>query len=369
MGRQSKRVRYAVIGAGNIAQEAVLPAFANASENSELVAILSSDEDKRSALAERYGVTVAPYDDLEKVLEEQRVDAVYIALPNTLHRQYTERAAKKGVHVLCEKPMADTVEDCEAMIEVCKKHRVRLMIAYRLHFEEANLTAVETANSGDIGEPRVFSSVFSQQVRPDDVRTKEKLGGGALLDMGVYCINAARYLFRSEPEQVIATRTKSGDPRFDGVDETTTAILQFPKGRVAQFTTSLSAATVSSYRIVGTKGDLRVEPAYEYASGLTHHLTVGEETSERSFPLRDQFAPELVSFSRCVLENREPEASGEEGLADIRIAQAIFDSADQGCVVRLEPFTRTRRPDLSQVMKFDPPPEQKPVDAPSPRIQ
>jgi predicted dehydrogenase len=363
----TRKIRYAVVGAGNIAQVAILPAFANASENSELVAIVSSDAQKRDALRERYRLqTVGPYDQLEQILEQARVDAVYIALPNSMHREYTERAAKQGVHVLCEKPLADTVEDCEAMIEACAKNDVRLMTAYRLHFEEANLQAIELVKSEEIGLPRLFTSVFTQQVRPDDIRTRGTLAGGALFDMGIYCINAARNLFRDEPEEVLGSCLRGIDARFDQVDESTSAILRFPGGRLAQITASLGSASVSTYRIVGTKGDLRVEPAYDYTTDLTHHLTVGERTRTHAYKRRDQFAPEIITFSRAILSGKEPEPSGHEGLADVRVMRAILQSAEQGKAVHLTPFVRRHRPDLSQNIHKPAIEAPAPVNAPAP---
>src|SRR5436190_19008842 len=198
------RVRYAVIGAGYIAQAAVLPAFAHARENSELVALVSSNADKRAALAKKYGLEhTGSYDELEKVLEASRANAVYITVPNTLHRAFTERAARVRKHVLCEKPMAMNEEDCRAMIAATGDNGVHLMIAYRLHFEEANLRAIEVARSGRIGEPRFFGSELAHVVRPDDIRWRADLGGGALFDLGTYCVNAARYLFRAEPTEVV----------------------------------------------------------------------------------------------------------------------------------------------------------------------
>lgn len=366
--KSEKKVRYAVVGVGNIAQVAVLPAFEHARDNSELVALVSGDAVKREQLPERYASVEATggYEELEAVLARARVDAVYIATPNTMHREFTERAARAGVHVLCEKPMAATVADCEAMIAVCREHRVKLMIAYRLHFEEANLRAIEALQTGKIGDPRIFASVFTQQVRPGDIRTREELAGGAIFDMGVYPINAARYLFREEPIAVQAVVTRSGDARFHGVDETTTAILRFPSGRVAQLTVSLGASSTDWYRVVGTEGELHAEPIYDYADTLRFTVTTGEGAREHKFRARDQFAPELLEFSRCVLEDREPEPSGEEGLADVRVVEAVLRSASEGRVVELEPWTRARRPGLEQEIREPPVDPPEPVNAPSP---
>jgi predicted dehydrogenase len=362
-----RKVRYALVGAGNIGQVAVLPAFEHARENSELVAIVSGDPEKRKELGHRYDIELTgDYDELEKLLERGKVDAVYIATPNDSHREFCERAAAVGVHVLCEKPMAETVEDCQFMIAACEEAGVRLMIAYRLHFEEASLRALQIAQDGVIGEARLFSSCFSQQVRPNDIRTRGELGGGALYDMGVYAINAARNLFRAEPTRVYAT-SSAGDGRFHGVDATTSAQLWFDDGRVAQFTASLALSPVSSYRLLGTKGDLLVEPAYSYAEDLKHTLTIDGERSERIFPKRDQFAPELVTFSRCVLRDEEPEPSGEEGLLDIRVIAALLESARSGRAVDLRPYDRRQRPSMKQEIHM--PPIDKPdvVNAPSPR--
>jgi predicted dehydrogenase len=369
MSQKDRKIRYAVVGAGNIAQVAVLPAFANAKENSQLVAVISGDAEKRKVLADRYQLEHSgDYSELETILSRGKIDAVYIAVPNSGHREFTERAARAGVHVLCEKPMAETVEDCAAMIAICREHDVRLMIAYRLHFEEANLRAIELVQTGKLGKPRIFTSVFSQQVRPGDVRTKRELAGGAVFDMGVYPINAARYLFGAEPEEVFATSFNL-DERAEGVDETTTAILRFAGGRVAQLTASLGAANVSTCRIVGTLGDLRVEPCFDMGK-LEHHLTIDGKTTTHKFAAHDQFAPELIAFSSCVLRGSEPEASGEEGLADVRIVQAILESARSGKAVRLPPFERSQRPNLSQLIKKPAHPKQvDPVHAPAPALR
>lgn len=363
---ESKK-RFAVIGLGNIAQAAVLPAFEHAEERCELAALVSSDKEKLAELGERYGVEhTGSYDDLEDVLEEAQVDAAYIAVPNAQHRAFTERCANARVHVVCEKPMATSVEDCDAMIEACDEQDVKLMIAYRLHFEPANLHAIELARSGRIGELRFFSSVFGQQVREGDIRTRRSMGGGALFDMGVYCVNAARYLFRDEPFEVFGWQTDEGDPRFEEVDASTVALLRFPGDRLAQIACSQASADVDNYRLVGTQGDLRVEPAFTYHDELAHHLTVGGKTKEKRFPKLDQFAPELLHFVKCIEEGVDPEPSGEEGLADVRVMQAIVDSARTGRSVELPPFLRTQRPDVELEMRKPPVRKPRTVHAPSP---
>lgn len=345
-----RRVRYGVVGLGHIAQAAVLPAFAHATGTTELAALFSSDPAKLRKLGRKYGVEHRfDYggDGFEAGLLEAELDAVYIALPNNMHREYTERAAAVGVHVLCEKPMAVTSADCRAMTEACDRAGVKLMIAYRLHFDEANLRAVDLAQSGKLGDLRLFSSVFTMDVREGDIRLSARQhGGGTLYDIGVYCINAARYLFREEPEEVFASSVRGDEPRFGapGLDEMTAATLRFPGGRLATFVTSFGAAHVSRYQIVGTDGDLVMDPAYSYAGQLKQEIRIGKKQRQKTFPQRDQFAPELAHFAECVMTGVDPEPSGREGLADIRVVEALYRSADSGRPVRLDEFEKRRRP-------------------------
>jgi predicted dehydrogenase len=352
-----RRIRYAVVGLGHIAQSAVLPAFAHAAENSELAALVSDDEEKLEKLGRKYRVRNRfTYDEYDACLASGEIDAVYIALPNHLHREYTERAAAAGIHVLCEKPMAVTEEDCESMIRAAERGGVKLMIAYRLHFDEANLNAVDLVQTGRIGEPRIFDSVFCMQVKEGDIRVGPRSrGGGTVYDIGIYCINAARYLFQDEPVEVTAQMANSGDPRFRETEEMVAATLRFPGDRLATFTCSFGAADVATYHVVGTRGDLELNPAYEYAAEIRQRVTVNGRTRERTFPKRDQFAPELVSFSECVLNGAEPEPSGREGLADVRVIRAVYASAEAGGrAVRLAPFQKEIRPTLDQEVRRPP---------------
>src|SRR5436190_581238 len=221
-----REVRYAVVGLGHISQVAMLPAFEHARENSRLAALVSDDPAKRQELSKKYRVDkTCGYDRYDELLESGEIDAVYIALPNHLHRDYAVRAAQAGIHVLCEKPLAVTVDDCEAMIRTAEHNQVKLMTAYRLHFEEANLSTVELIRSGQIGPARVFNSVFTQSVADGNIRLNPNaLGGGTLYDIGIYCINAARYLFEAEPTQVFAVRASSEEPRFKDSEEMTSAV-------------------------------------------------------------------------------------------------------------------------------------------------
>jgi glucose-fructose oxidoreductase len=354
-----KKIRYAVVGLGHVTQVAVLPAFQNA-RNSELLALVSGDQPKLQRLGKKYRLEhVYSYRDYGRVLSN--IDAVYIALPNHLHREYAERAAAAGVHVLCEKPMAPSSQDCIAMIRAAQQNNVKLMIAYRLHFEAGNLQAIRIARSGKLGDLRLFSSQFSQQVTENNVRVTEGIecGGGPVYDMGVYCINAARHLFGAHPTELSALSVRNNEKRFERVDEAVSVIARFPGERVASFTCSFGAADIGQYTLVGSKGVLRSNPAYEYAEAIQHEEVIGEKTTRKRFPTRDQFAAELVHFSDCILKNKEPEPSGYEGLADVQIVEAIYESIRTRRTVRVALADVKDRPDIRQEIRR--PPQGKPT--------
>lgn len=178
----------------------------------------------------------------------------------------------------------------------------------------------------------------------------ERIGGGTLYDIGVYCINAARYLFRSEPVEVMATTAG----RAGGVEEMTGAMLKFPGERLAVFVCSFGASDVSYYRVTGTKGDLRSEAAYEYSEPLHHYLTIDGNTVTKNFPKRDQFAPEIAYFSDCILHDRRPEPSGVEGLIDVQIVEALYRSARTRRPVPLKLSRHDRYPTSKQERRYPP---------------
>lgn len=354
--RKTSTVRYAVVGLGHIAQNSVLPAFANAGRNSQLAALISDDPKKLRALSRHYYAPhTCRYEDYDAFLRSGEVDAVYVALPNSMHCDFAVRAANAGIHVLCEKPLALDEAECQDIIQACAENKVKLMTAYRLHFERSNLEAIRLIQAGRIGEPRIFNSLFSMQVKSGNIRLQKELGGGTLYDIGIYCINAARYLFRAEPMEVFAFSARNGDKRFREVDEMTSATMRFPEGRLASFTTSFGAADTAEYEVLGTRGVLRARQAYEYSESVTLEITVDGRTQKRSYPRRDQFAAELFYFSDCVLRDQEPEPSGIEGLLDVHIIRSLQDSASLGVPLRLKELRRRRRPGLHQEIHRPPP--------------
>jgi len=353
---EPRKIRYAVVGLGWIAQEDVLPAFEQ-TENSELTALVSSDPTKLAELVQRQGGVqrVFSYEEYEDCLSSGLVDAVYIALPNHLHCDFTVRAAQQGIHVLCEKPMAVSETECEQMIKAAQDNNVKLMIAYRLHFDPANMEAVRVAQSGDLGELRIFQSILSQQVEEDNVRLEPlSNGGGTVYDMGIYCINAARYLFQEDPTEVIAlSSTHNNDSRFRESDEMTSVILRFPGDRLATFTSSFGVASTSNFQIIGTKGSLQLDPSYTYLGEIKQTLSINGEKQEQSTPVGDQFAAEIAYFSDCILQNQEPEPSGVEGLIDVAIISAINRSAQmEGHPIKLPPFPGKKRPGPDQIIRY-----------------
>lgn len=352
-GRSQQKIRYAVIGLGHIAQAAVLPAFKHAKRNSILAALVSSETRKLKELGRRYGVKrLCGYDDVDELFESGDIDAVYIALPNDMHKEYALKAARAGLHILCEKPMAVTARDCEQMNAAAKRAKVKLMIAYRLHFERATLEAVRYAREGKLGDLRFFSSDFSMQVADDNIRLNPpEKGSGPLYDIGVYCINAARYCFSADPIEVWATAARSSDPRFRRAAETISGVMRFEGDRLATFTCSFGAADRGTFSIVGTRGSLTMDPAYEYAEGLGYELKVDGRSRNKTFAKSDQFAPELLYFSECIRNNRNPEPSGEEGLIDVQIIEAMRRAIRTGKWVKLASRQRKRRPTLRQEIR------------------
>ena len=347
-----KKVRYAVVGAGWFAQEAVLPGFASA-DNSELAAIVSGDPTKRRELGKKYGVPTFTYEQYDELLAGGTVDAVYIVLPNAMHREYTVRAAERKIHVLCEKPLAANRRECEEMIEACRRNGVRLMTAYRLHLESANLAAVQAIADGKIGEPRLFHGINSQSVAEGNTRLEGDLKGGPLMDLGVYCINAARYLFRDDPIEVTGFTASLPGERFAEVPEMVSAVMRFPKDRLATFSCGFGEAKVSEYRVIGTAGDIRLDPAYAFRGEIELSLTDDAgETKTSTYKERDQVGAELHYFSECIRADRDPEPDGVEGMIDLAIIDAIKESIRTKAAVAVGAFPSKARPTADQEIKL-----------------
>ena len=362
---QGGKVRYAVVGLGWIAQAAFLPGVEHTG-NSEIAALVTGHEEKAQKIGEKYGVMKHySYDEYDGLLASDEIDAVYLALPNFDHVEYAVRTLDAGVHVLLEKPMAVSVEECERIIAASERTGAKLMIAYRLHHEAGSLEAMRVVRENELGAVRMFSSVFSQQVAASNHRAKNGYWAGPVPDMGPYPINAVRNLFGAEPVEVFAMGVCTDAQRFN-FEDTVSVALKFEHHRVAQFCLTYNGGDVDEFRVVGNKGDLHSEPAYQVGVAVQHAKTIGKSRNERSFAKTDQFGGELKYFSDCILLDRHPEADGQEGLLDVRVLVAVEESLRSGLPQRLEPMQRSRRPVAGQEEKLSPVKEPKLVDAKKP---
>lgn len=352
--RPRPEIRYAVVGLGHIAQTAVLPAFKKARANSRLVALVSGDREKLKQTGEEYQIDkLYLYSEFEQCLRNNEVDAVYIATPNFNHRNIMETAAQYGVHVLCEKPMAVTKEDCLSMINEAEKNNIHLMIAYRLHFELANLEVIKLAHTKRIGDLKLFNSAFSIVVEDkNSVRLLEdEKGGGPLYDIGIYCINAARHIFKSEPVEVFAMTVSGKDSKFRKTEESISAILKFPDDKLATFSVSFSAGHSADYELLGTRGKIRLERAYRHDKSMHLKIYEGNKIITKKYSRRDHFAPGIIYFSDCIQKKKRPVPSGEEGLIDVKIIEALLLSIDLGTPIRIEEINK--RPSLLRPKLFN----------------
>jgi len=351
---KGRKVRYAVVGIGWISQTAFLPGVEH-TKNSEAVAFVSGHEDKAAKVGEKYGIhALYSYEEYDGLLNSGTIDAVYLATPNFDHVDLAVRTLDAGIHLLLEKPMATSVEDCQRIIDASERSGAKLMVAYRLHHEPGTLKAFEVARSGQLGHLRYFNSSFSQPVNYQNHRAKNGYWAGPVPDMGPYPINTARNLFGAEPIEVFAMGVRTDPERFRDFDDQVALSLRFPGERIATMLMSYSGADLDDYRIAGTLGDLYSSPAFGMGAGMKHTITTeeGKKTSKKSFKQTDQFGGELKYFSDCILKNRHPEADGEEGMLDIRVIAAAERSLRTGQPVKLDPYVRKLRPTEPQVEKL-----------------
>ena len=344
-------VRYAIVGAGWISQAALMPGVKHTG-NSEITAIVTGHEFKAEKLSEMYPTikNSYSYEEYDDFLKADAADAVYLATPNFDHVELAVKTLEAGLHLLLEKPMAVSVEECQRIISASKSSGAKLMIAYRLHFEPGTLKAIQRVRDGDIGKVRFFNSSFSQQIHRENHRSKHGYWAGPVPDMGPYPINAVRNLFGAEPLEVFATGVQT-DERFN-FEDTVAVTLKFPANRVAAFVLSYNGGDVDDYRIVGEFGSLMSEPAYQVGMAMEHKTIIQKKEASESFKKTDHFGGELKYFSECVLKDREPEPDGEEGMLDVRVLVAIEQSLKTGQPVQLAPYTRTRRPTGEQEQKL-----------------
>ena len=334
-----RKAGWAVVGLGSLAINQILPAFAKC-EKSKVVALVSGHPDKAQKLAARYGVSAKSlynYETYDSLRDNPEVDVIYVVLPNSMHAEYTIRGHQAGKHVLSEKPMATSPADGQAMIDAAAKAGKKLMVAYRCRYEPFNKEMIRMAREQELGPVKVIVADHGFNIGdPTQWRLKKQMsGGGALMDIGIYSLQAARYISGEEPVEIDAmTYTTPGDVRFKEVEETINFQLRFPSGILANCTSSYGYAGQNKYRVIATKGWFELEPATSY-TGLRMKVRRNNATEDRDLPARDHFALEMDHMSECVMENRDPLTPGEEGLRDLKLMAAIYEAARTGKTVKV----------------------------------
>ena len=341
---RDKKIGFAVVGLGRLAVEEIIPAFCS-SKHARLVALVSGTPDKARLIAAQYGVkpeSIYDYASFDRIADNKEIDAVYIVLPNSMHLEYTQRAATAGKHVLCEKPMAITSGECEQMIAACARADRKLMIAYRMQYEPFTRELLQQIKTGELGSIKTIVASLNQNEATDDQwrHKKAMAGGGSLFDIGIYCLNAARYVTGEEPLTISAqVYSTPGDPRFKEVEETVSWSMQFPGGTIANLSCCYSGHNNSTLRLTGDKAVATMEPAFGYSG---QQLKIERKLSEKvnaetqlKLPPKSQFALELDHMALCIRNNTKPHTGGEEGLQDLKLIEAIYHSAESKKVVEL----------------------------------
>ena len=329
---EDRRIGYCIVGLGRISMDHFMPAVKTSSQ-SKITAIVSGHPDKARKMAAQYGVpesSIYTYENCDEIRNNKTIDAVYIALPNNMHAEYTIRAAKAGKHVLCEKPMCTSVADAKSMIDACKQAKLKLLIAYRCQYEPTNVRAIELIRSGKLGKVQAIESANGFNIRAGEWRLNKKMaGGGPLLDVGVYSLNACRYLTGEEPVEVKAySSTIDHDGRFDEVEENTSWTMKFPSGILASCITTYGAGMNGFYRVYGSKGMIDVESAFGYEGQYLKASFDDRTKLDEPNPAKDpsQFLRMGDYFSNCILKNETPKTAGEEGLRDMEWMSRIYES-------------------------------------------
>ncbi len=345
-----QRVGFAVVGLGSFALNQILPNFQD-SKKSKLVAVVSGDAAKAGRIARQYNLgpnSTYNYQNFDTIKNNPAVQVVYVITPNSLHREFVERAARAGKNVMCEKPFATNSADCRAMIATCKAANVKLMVAYRAQYEPFNLEAIRISRSGELGK---IVNIVADHGRPVDTsdpadqwRLQKALsGGGPLPDIGIYSLNACRYLTGEEPTEISAQMFQpTNNPKFREVEQSIVWTMRFPSGVLTTCTATYDFGETKRYRVFYENGWLDLDPATDY---YRHNLKVSKKAPpglpyknvEQELPISEgnQFAAELDHMSECVQQNKTPKTPGEEGLRDVRLIEAIYEAARTGRTVKV----------------------------------
>jgi predicted dehydrogenase len=329
-----KKVGFAVVGLGTIAQGFVLPSFAKC-KSAKLVAVVSRDKDKATRVARKFKAD-ASYSNEEYAacLANPEIDAVFIATPNGLHESFTVQAAQAGKHVLCEKPLAATAEQAARMVEACRRNRVLLMTAYRKYFEPSTLYLKQLIQNGDLGRIDVIHTAFSEFYSPGHslpwLVDSHLAGGGPLMDLGVYCVNTTRWLVEEDPVEVSGETWVRDTVTFWDVEEGVSFRLQFPSGLVVHGSSSYGAVLSSFIYVQGTKGWASLTPAFPFDEVRQLTGKIGKRAMEQKFAIVDEFGMEINEFASAIQNRRPVESDGVQGHRDMVILESIYNSARKG---------------------------------------
>jgi predicted dehydrogenase len=330
-----KKLGFALVGLGNLSTNQLAPALQK-TQYCQLTGIVTGHPAKAAAWKAQYNIpdkNIYNYDNMESMADNPDIDVVYVVTPNALHAEHTIKAARAGKHVLCEKPMEVSAEKCQQMIDECQKAGKQLAIGYRLHFEPNNLECVRLVRDKTFGDLKMIDAAFGgRQGDPTVWRFNKALaGGGCLMDMGIYALQATRYLSGEEPVEVTAITTVTDPAWFKGIEESIVWEMKFPSGVIARCGSTYKFSGMQRFTAYADNGWLELDPAFGY--GGIHGRR--SDNVAIDFPEMDQFAAEMDGFAQCILENRPTRVPGEEGLRDVKIMLAIYESAKTGKKVSL----------------------------------
>jgi predicted dehydrogenase len=330
--KPNRKLGVALVGLGGYARGQLAPALQE-TEYCRLAAIVTGTPSKAAEWKKKYEIpdrNVYNYDTFERIAENPEVDIVYVVVPNGLHAEFAVRAAKAGKHVICEKPMATTAEDCDRIITACEEAKKKLSIGYRLHFEPYNREVMRLANDKDFGAIKKVEAVDAFVYRGRTWRVDAKLAGGPLMDLGIYCVQAGCYATGEEPIAITAHEEPKKEPElFKEVEETMRWTMEFPSGAKAECLMSYNQQG-NRLRVEAEKGWYELSPAYSYR-GIAGKTSRGE----MNFPQVNQQARQMDAFARCIIEDTPTTVPGELGRRDVKIIQAIYESARSGKRVTL----------------------------------
>ncbi|MBI4232119.1 Gfo/Idh/MocA family oxidoreductase [Candidatus Peregrinibacteria bacterium] len=330
-----RKTKWGILGCAHIALRSIIPAI-KASKNAEVYGIASRNLKKAEEVAGNFGIPKT-FSSYEKLLEDTDIEIVYIPLPNSMHKEWTIKSAKNGKHVLCEKPLSLNSLEAEEMVAACKANSKFLMDGFMYRFHPQHKKVFSLLDSGYIGNLKIVKATLEMDFmnNKEDIRFNPKMGGGGLMDLGVYCVNAARWFMKSEPQSVWALAD------FDqktGVDIVLTAQMKFPENRVSLIQTGMSLPGESSYTLIGTEGMAVVDDAFVPAKDKRTCVSVyknGFKPETFRIEPADQYQIEVEYFSECVKEDKPVEYPFENGLKNMKVVDALFASVQSGGVVQL----------------------------------